>query len=180
MNDNGGPIAILAGYQFASRAVNVGCDEALAACRIHRATLIIAKLDRLALDVAFVSNLMEAGVEFVVVDFPAANRLTIHILAAVAEHEARAISERTRAALAAAKARGARLGGFGGRAGSCTACLRARDARTARAERRTADLMPLIASERERGNTSLQGLALALNSQGTKAPLGHGPSAWSL
>jgi resolvase-like protein len=65
--------------------------EALAVCRLHRATLIIAKLDRLARNVAFVSNLMEAGVEFEAVDFPTANRLTIHILAAVAEHEAKMI-----------------------------------------------------------------------------------------
>jgi DNA invertase Pin-like site-specific DNA recombinase len=67
--------------------------EALATCRLHRATLIIAKLDRLARNVAFVSNLMEAGVEFEAVDFPQANRLTIHILAAVAEHEARMMSD---------------------------------------------------------------------------------------
>src|SRR5437016_11437517 len=88
--------------------------EALAACRVHKATLVIAKLDRLARNVAFVSNLMDAGVEFEAVDFPQANRLTIHILAAVAEHEARMISERTRAALAAAKVRGKSLGGFRG------------------------------------------------------------------
>ena len=63
--------------------------EALAMCRIHGATLIIAKLDRFARNVAFISNLMESGVEFTATDFPQANRLTIHILAAVAEHEAR-------------------------------------------------------------------------------------------
>src|SRR5271168_1613901 len=85
--------------------------EALRLCRLHRATLIIAKLDRLARNVHFISSLMESGVEFVAVDFPQANRLTVHILAAVAEHEAKAISERTKVALAAAKARGVRLGG---------------------------------------------------------------------
>lgn len=74
------------------------------------AILVIAKLDRLARNVAFVSALMEAGVEFVAVDFPAANKLLIHIMAAVAEHERLLISERTKAALAAAKARGVRLG----------------------------------------------------------------------
>ncbi len=71
----------------------------------------LAKLDQLARNVAFVSNLMESGVEFCAVDFPQANRLTVHILAAVAEHEAKAISERTKAALQAAKARGVTLGG---------------------------------------------------------------------
>jgi Resolvase, N terminal domain len=85
--------------------------EALRLCRLHGAKLIIARLDRLARNVAFVSALMESGVDFVAVDFPQANRLTVHILAAVAEHEAKAISERTKAALAAAKARGKKLGG---------------------------------------------------------------------
>src|SRR4051795_3734033 len=84
--------------------------KALATCRRIGATLIIAKLDRLARNVAFVSNLMESGVEFVAVAFPTANRLTIHILAAVAEHEAAMTSTRTKAALAAAKARGTRFG----------------------------------------------------------------------
>lgn len=86
--------------------------KALALCRVHRATLLVAKLDRLARNVAFISALMESGVEFSAVDFPQANRLTVHVLAAVAEHEATTISERTRAALAAAKARGTKLGGL--------------------------------------------------------------------
>src|ERR687884_1412512 len=84
--------------------------KALAMCRRIGATLIIAKLDRLARNVAFVSNLMESGVEFTAVDFPTANRLTIHILAAVAEPQREMISARTKAALAAAKARGTKLG----------------------------------------------------------------------
>jgi DNA invertase Pin-like site-specific DNA recombinase len=67
-------------------------------------------LDRLACNVAFVANLMENGVEFQAVDMPYANKLTIHILAAVGEHEREAISERTKAALGAAKARGTKLG----------------------------------------------------------------------
>jgi DNA invertase Pin-like site-specific DNA recombinase len=83
---------------------------ALAECRQQRATLIIAKLDRLARNVHFISGLMNSDVEFVAVDMPTANRLTIHILAAVAEHEREMISERTKAALAAAKARGVKLG----------------------------------------------------------------------
>ena len=84
---------------------------ALKLCRKHRATLVIAKLDRLARNVAFISNLMESGVEFVAVDMPQANRFVVHILPAVAEQEAEAISKRTKVALAAAKARGTKLGG---------------------------------------------------------------------
>jgi DNA invertase Pin-like site-specific DNA recombinase len=75
---------------------------ALKACRLQGAKLIIAKLDRLARNVAFISNLMESKVEFEAVDFPDANRLTIHIMAAIAEHEAKMISDRTHVALAAA------------------------------------------------------------------------------
>jgi DNA invertase Pin-like site-specific DNA recombinase len=72
---------------------------------LHDATLVVAKLDRLTRDVAIISKLMESGVDFMTADFSQANRLTVHILAAVAEHEAAMISQRTRAALAA-KARG--------------------------------------------------------------------------
>ncbi len=84
--------------------------EALALCRRRKATLLIARLDRLARNVAFISNLMDSRVDFVAVDMPEANRLTIHILAAVAEYEREAISERTKAALKAAKQRGVKLG----------------------------------------------------------------------
>src|SRR6516162_8512643 len=84
---------------------------ALAACRLRRATLVIAKLDRLARNVFFISSLQESGVDFVACDNPHATRLTIQVLAAVAEHEREAIAERTKAALAAVKARGVKLGG---------------------------------------------------------------------
>lgn len=77
---------------------------------MSKAKLVIAKLDRLSRNVAFVSDLMESGIEFVACDLPTANNLTIHIFAAVAEHEAKLISERTKAALAAYKARGGKLG----------------------------------------------------------------------
>lgn len=77
--------------------------KALAHAKRIKGTLVIAKLDRLARNVAFVANLMEAGVDFICCDNPNANRLTVHILAAVAEDEARRISDRTKAALAAFK-----------------------------------------------------------------------------
>jgi len=86
---------------------------ALAQCKKDKAKLLIAKLDRLARNVHFVSGLMESKVKFVAIDIPEANNLTIHIMAAFAEHEAKRISERTKAALAAAKARGAKLGTAG-------------------------------------------------------------------
>lgn len=84
--------------------------EALAQCRRYKAILVIARLDRLARNVNFISGLMESRVDFVAVDMPEANRLTIHILAAVAEHEREMISKRTKDALRVAKARGTRLG----------------------------------------------------------------------
>ena len=84
--------------------------RALACCKKNGAVLVVAKLDRIVGNVAFVSMLMESGVDFICADFPTANRLTIHVLAAVAEHEASMISARTRAGLAAAKAGGVVLG----------------------------------------------------------------------
>jgi DNA invertase Pin-like site-specific DNA recombinase len=87
-----------------------GLKKAIAHARRAKATLLIAKLDRLARNVAFVANLMESDVEFTACDLPSANRLLLHVMAAVAEAEARSISERTIAALTAAKARGKPLG----------------------------------------------------------------------
>ncbi len=83
---------------------------ALAACRTRQAMLVIAKLDRLARNVHFITGLMESGVNFVACDNPHATRLTIQILAAIAEHEREQISQRTIAALAVVKARGVKLG----------------------------------------------------------------------
>ncbi len=87
--------------------------EALDVCQREKATLLIAKLDRLARSVAFISALMEAKTNFLAVDMPHASRLVLHVMAAFAEHEREMISQRTKAALAAAKARGVRLGANG-------------------------------------------------------------------
>jgi DNA invertase Pin-like site-specific DNA recombinase len=86
---------------------------ALEACRKNRATLVIAKLDRLARNVHFISGLLESGVEFVAADMPEANKVMLHMHAVMAEWERDQISARTKAALAAAKARGVRLGVVG-------------------------------------------------------------------
>jgi DNA invertase Pin-like site-specific DNA recombinase len=155
--------------------------EALRLCRLHRATLIIAKLDRLARNVHFISSLMESGVEFVAVDFPQANRLTVHILAAVAEHEAAMISARTKAALAAAKARGVVLGGQRGSAGRMERIGRKGNAasaavRSEAAAKRNEDLLPVIQDIRAAGHTTPQHIADALNERGITAARG---GAWS-
>tara|TARA_R110000851_G_scaffold35348_2_gene93040 strand:- start:134 stop:787 length:654 start_codon:yes stop_codon:yes gene_type:complete len=85
-------------------------NAALITCRKRGATLLIAKLDRLARNVHFISGLLEADVRFVAIDMPNADRFMLHVYAAMAEEEARRISERTKAALRAAKARGVELG----------------------------------------------------------------------
>jgi DNA invertase Pin-like site-specific DNA recombinase len=143
---------------------------------VHGAKLIIAKLDRLARNVAFVSNLMEAGVDFEAIDFPQANRLTIHILAAVAEHEARMISERTKAALAAAKRRGVKLGGLRDGHKPFTAKVRAMGvkARAANVQRRVADMQPIIAEVQAAGFQSLNAIAAELNARSIPTMSGIG------
>jgi DNA invertase Pin-like site-specific DNA recombinase len=85
--------------------------RALAACRLTAAVLVIAKLDRLSRDAHFLLGLEKAGVEFVAADMPNANRLTVRLMAVIAQEEREMISTRTKAALAAAKARGTKLGG---------------------------------------------------------------------
>ena len=145
--------------------------EALRLCRLHKATLVIAKLDRLARNVHFISSLMESGVDFVACDFPEANRLTVHILAAVAEHEAAMISARTKAALGAAKARGVALGGQRGAVQRMTSMAakgtrHSAIVRQGAAGKRRSDLLPVIEQLKMGGATSLRELASELNHAG--------------
>ena len=142
--------------------------KALAACRKHKAKLIIAKLDRLSRNLAFIATLMDSGVEFIAVDNPHANKLTIHILAAVAQHEREAISERTKAALAAAKARGKKLGG----PRLAQARKKSIAARSAAADTFAANLRPIIEQIRASGISSLRGVAKALNARGIRTARG--------
>lgn len=135
---------------------------ALDACRKHKAVLIIAKLDRLARNVHFISGLMESGVEFIAVDMPEANRLTIHILAAVAEHEREMISKRTKDALQAAKVRGAKLGSPDPKKGAAVRSQVLQD----KADRFAASVLPVIRGLQAEGITSHKALARALNVQG--------------
>ncbi len=140
-----------------------------------RATLVIAKLDRLSRDSAFLNNLMARAVRFVAADMPEANDLTVRILAAVAQQEREAISRRTVEALAAAKRRGVTLGNPNG----ARALLRARrgnaaslGAIKARADDHARELRPVIAELEREGVTSLGGIAAALNERGWATPRG--------
>jgi DNA invertase Pin-like site-specific DNA recombinase len=140
--------------------------RALSHAKRSKATLVIAKLDRLSRNVAFLANLMESGVDFVACDQPNANRLTVHILAAVAEDEARRISERTKAALAAYKACGGVLGtnnltAEGQIKGSRAGVL----ALKSKAEEAYSDVAPLILRLKSEGMTQ-QAIAARLNADG--------------
>ncbi len=147
--------------------------DALKLCRKYKATLVIAKLDRLARNVAFISNLMESGVEFIAVDMPQANRFVIHILAAVAEQEAEAISKRTKAALAAAKARGTRLGGRRVSAERFREIgAAARQTFSAQAAKGRAQVLPVIAEIQGKGISTLRAIAAELNAREIDAPRG--------
>lgn len=141
---------------------------ALEECRRRKATLVIAKLDRLARNVHFISGLMESGVDFVAADMPEANRLTVHIIAAIAEHEREQISSRTKAALAAAKARGRRLGwSIAVRSGEQRAAsARGASSLKAQADHHAANVLPVIEAIRSAGVVTLAGIAEALNARG--------------
>lgn len=137
---------------------------AIERCRRERAVLVIAKLDRLARNVAFIAGLMESGVEFVAADNPSATKFTIHILAAVAEYERDMISKRTREALAAAKARGQVLGRHG------RDVLAPRNRQQARADAEA--LRPLVEEIRQDGATTVRAMAEVLNERGIEGPRG--------
>ncbi|MFP5230787.1 MAG: recombinase family protein [Acidobacteriota bacterium] len=164
-------IAELVEVESGKRADRPKLAEALALCRRHKATLVIAKLDRLARNVAFIANLMESGVEFVACDMPQANRFTLHILAAVAEHEAAMISARTKAALAAAKARGVRLGATDPNRIAKYA-RKGTQARQKASAARARELQPVIASLKAEGAITLHDLATGLNAKHISAPRG--------
>ena len=151
-------------------------QEALRQCRITGAKLIVAKLDRLSRNVAFLAELQDGKVPFIAADMPEANELTIHIMAAVAQAERKAISKRTVDALAAAKARGVKLGGA--REGAppppapSLGAAASVASRKATANELAKNLSPTIADLRKRGVTSLREIAAVLTDRQIKTPRG--------
>ena len=141
--------------------------KALHHAKITGATLVIAKLDRLSRNVGFLAKLQDAGTKFVAADMPEANELTIHIMAAMAQAERKAISKRTKEALAAAKAKGTKLGNpMGAKAfgpyrgnGAAVAAIKAK------AKVFATDVMPVIEAIRAEGHGSLRAIAAELNAR---------------
>lgn len=143
-------------------------EAAVALAKKQKATLIVAKLDRLYRNAYFVAKLMHERVDFVCCDNPHASKLTIHILAGVAEHEAEMISERTTVALAAAKRRGVKLGGPDPKkAAAAAGVVSARNA-----DHFAENVLPLIRDLRRKGIDTYRDLADALNARGVPTARG--------
>ncbi|HKP05437.1 MAG TPA: recombinase family protein [Chthoniobacterales bacterium] len=165
----GAIIAVFTEIESGKKASNrPALNEAIAMCRAKRATLCIAKLDRLARNVHFISGLLETGVNFLAVDQPTKDRFMLHLHAAFAEEEARRISIRTKEALAAAKRRGVDIGATG-------RTLAARH--KAEALARAKAYVPIIAELRRAGITQVRQTRDELNRRGVPSP---GGAHWHL
>lgn len=150
-------------------------EAAILECRLTGSRLVIAKLDRLSRNAAFLLTLRDSGVAFVAADMPDANALTVGIMALIAQHEREAISQRTKAALAVAKSRGVKLGNPNG-----ARALRGHTDRTSqtRAVKAKADysarlVIPIIRELRRTGYTTLQDIAHEMNMRGILTPRGR-------
>ena len=169
---NGGNWKLLAEYtevESGKHADRPKLVKAMHHCRITGSTLVIAKLDRLSRDAHFLLGLEKAGVDFVAADMPNANKLTVGIMALVAQQEREAISARTKAALTAAKARGVQLGGYKG--GPVPNAQDGAEANRKAAEAFAAQVGPMARELRESG-MSLAQIAAELVSRGIRTPRG--------
>ena len=156
--------------------------EAMDLCKATGAKLLVAKLDRLSRNAEFLLSLKNSGVDFVAADMPDANRLTVGIMAVIAEQERELISKRTKDALAAAKARGVQLGAyrggkFVGRVGTADDAKYASQVRTVLHKKRYEQKIHLLARYDPDGSASLRTVARALNDAGV--PTISGKGSWS-
>lgn len=151
-------------------------QQALKRCRQSRATLLVAKLDRLSRNKAFLFTLRESGAKLVFADMPNANELTLDLLSIMAQYEREQISARTTAALAAAKARGVRLGNPSLPAGTASTAAVARQGLKAKADAFAKDLRDVIEAGQAEGLTTLQELAGYLDDRDVLTPRG---SKWT-
>jgi DNA invertase Pin-like site-specific DNA recombinase len=181
---NGGSWSIVAEFtevESGKRSDRPALEQALAAARLHRAALVVSKVDRLTRSVAFLSRLLEAGVDVRFADLPAiegaTGRFLLQQMVAVAELEAGMISKRTKDALAAAKRRGKVLGGNRGVTPGRKMQEASRKALEARSAARAADIGPTIRKLQADGATSLRAIAAGLNEQGI--PTARGQGEWS-
>ena len=181
---NGGDWSIVAEYvevESGKRSDRPALEQALAAARLHRAALVVSKVDRLTRSVSFLSRLLDAGVDVRFADLPqiegATGRFLLQQMVAVAELEAGMISARTKAALAAAKRRGVQLGGDRGGRLSVKARKAGNKANAKAADARAADVAPVIAELQASGAESLRAIAAGLNERGI--PTARGAGEWS-
>ncbi len=154
-------------------------QQALWLCRVYEAKLVVAHLDRMSRSFALIAGLMESGVDFVAVNMPYANRFTIHVFAAVAEYELSLMSERHKAACAAAKARGRKIGNShlsGFRPPPEVIRARIRENRE-RATARALEFAPLLCALRDQGAT-ISGIAEQLTLMGIPTP--RNAQTWSM
>lgn len=168
-------IAEFTEVESGKRADRRELQEALRRTKVTGGTLVIAKLDRLSRNAAFITTLQDSGARFIAADMPEANELTVHIMAAVAQAERKAIASRTREALAAAKARGQRLGNPNGAAPLRRAAKGNTDAvraLRAGAEAFARDLSETIADIRAGGANSLPAIGKELNARHIQTPRG--------
>jgi DNA invertase Pin-like site-specific DNA recombinase len=168
---NGGTWSLVAQFteiESGKRNNRPELEKALAVCKRQKAKLVIAKLDRLSRNLAFIATLMDSGVEFVAVDNPHANKLTVHILAAVAQHEREMIAQRRKEALLAAKARGVVLGN------PSLATVRDRAVASLKdeADRFARNVAPIIREIQSSGVASHRGIARSLNARGVATARG--------
>jgi len=156
-------------------------EQALAVARLHRAAVVVSKMDRLTRSVPFLNRLLEANVDVRFADLPqiegATGRFMVQMMVSVAELEAGMISKRTKDTLAQAKKRGVKLGGY--RGSKPTSKMRARSTVVvqARANARATDLAPTIRNLQADGCTSLRAIAAKLNDAGI--PTARGQGIWS-